>query len=159
MEGVKEALAALETAGRLTPEMVVEAAREEDSPLHPCFEWDDTKASRAWRIEQARKLIRSVTVEITTHKKTVSVTCYVHDPAVLAGEQGYVTVKQLAREPENVKQLVAWEFARASANLARAQDLADVLGAGVKQAIAKAEKTVAKVAVKVARTKVHEAQI
>lgn len=156
---VQAALSALETEGRLTPEMVVEAARDESSPLHECFEWNDLKASAAWRIEQARKLIRSVMVEITTHERTISVVRYVHDPATLNGEQGYVTVKQLSHEPENVKRLIAQEFARAQANLARAQDLADVLGAGVKKAVASAEKAVAKVAVKVARAKVHEAQL
>jgi len=49
--------------GFLTPEAVVSAAKDEDSPLHSYFTWDDTEAAHRWRLEQARKLIRlSVTI-------------------------------------------------------------------------------------------------
>lgn len=48
--------------GRITPHAVVNDARPEDSPLHPAFEWDDTRAAEEHRLEQARCLIRSVTV-------------------------------------------------------------------------------------------------
>lgn len=50
--------------GRLESRMVVEAARPEDSPLHPAFEWDDVKAAEAWRVEQARHLIRVIEVVV-----------------------------------------------------------------------------------------------
>lgn len=49
--------------GLLKPEMVVDAARQEASPLHEYFEWDDTEAGRRYRILQATRLIRvSVTL-------------------------------------------------------------------------------------------------
>lgn len=51
-----------ENAG-LTPHAVVDAAAEEDHLLHPYFEWDDTKAARLYRVDQARLLIRSISVE------------------------------------------------------------------------------------------------
>lgn len=38
---------------------VVEDARPEDSPLHPCFEWDDSEAAEKWRMAQARRLLAS----------------------------------------------------------------------------------------------------
>lgn len=46
--------------GVLQPSAVVNAARNTDSPLHSQFEWDDSKASEAWRLQQARQLIRVV---------------------------------------------------------------------------------------------------
>jgi hypothetical protein len=49
--------------GGLGPEVVVDAARDEASPLHDHFEWSDTAAAAAHRAEQARELIRSITVE------------------------------------------------------------------------------------------------
>lgn len=48
--------------GRLTSEMVADAARPEDAPLHSAFEWDDAKAATKWRIEQAGYLIRSIEI-------------------------------------------------------------------------------------------------
>lgn len=47
---------------RLTPALVVDAARPEESPLHSRFEWDDKVAGEAYRLDQARRLIRSVRV-------------------------------------------------------------------------------------------------
>lgn len=47
---------------RLTPEIVVDVARDEASPLHARFEWDDQIAGEKYRLDQARRLIRSVKV-------------------------------------------------------------------------------------------------
>lgn len=57
-----------ENNGLLLPEMVVEAARPLNSPLHSKFEWSNTKAANAYRLEQARRLIR-VSVEIIPQSK------------------------------------------------------------------------------------------
>jgi hypothetical protein len=43
---------------------VVVDARDQHSPLHPYFEWDDRKASHKFRVEQARHLIKAVTVVV-----------------------------------------------------------------------------------------------
>lgn len=48
--------------GKLTPTVVVEAARPADHPLHDRFEWDDAVAGESWRRRQAHELIRSVRV-------------------------------------------------------------------------------------------------
>jgi len=43
---------------------VVEYARDKKDPLHPLFEWNDTKAGELYRRNQARLLIRSIELEI-----------------------------------------------------------------------------------------------
>lgn len=48
--------------GRLTPALVVDAARPKSHPLHSRFDWDNRTAGEAWRREQASQLIRSVRV-------------------------------------------------------------------------------------------------
>jgi len=45
---------------------VLADARDEGSPLHPYFEWDDTAAAEAHRLAQASALIRRVRVEVIT---------------------------------------------------------------------------------------------
>lgn len=59
-----EALAdiANKTQGELTPHAVLEAARAKKHPLHPHFEWDDALAAEAFRLDQARSIIRVVRV-------------------------------------------------------------------------------------------------
>jgi hypothetical protein len=51
-----------EKGGVLKASDVVEAAKPKRSPLHPAFEWDDTKAARSYREDQARHMIRSIVV-------------------------------------------------------------------------------------------------
>ncbi len=46
--------------GILQAEAVVERARSANSALHSYFEWDDDKAADAYRLQQARNVIRAV---------------------------------------------------------------------------------------------------
>jgi hypothetical protein len=48
-----------QNGGLLKPEDVVESARPLKSPLHSKFTWDDTEAAHQFRLEEARKLIRT----------------------------------------------------------------------------------------------------
>lgn len=49
--------------GELTPQLVVDAARDEAHPLHSRFEWNDAVAGEAWRREQAHTLIQKAKIE------------------------------------------------------------------------------------------------
>ncbi len=51
-----------EKNGALTRENVLDSGRPEESPIHPCFEWDNEKAGEEYRLIQANRLIRSVVV-------------------------------------------------------------------------------------------------
>lgn len=61
---IGEALAKIQeaAAGELKPEDVLEAARNNRHVLHKHFEWDDKVAADAFRIDQARHIIRVVRV-------------------------------------------------------------------------------------------------
>jgi hypothetical protein len=50
--------------GEITPTDVLEDARSPKSPLHPAFEWSDSKAAHAWRLDQARSLLGALIIEI-----------------------------------------------------------------------------------------------
>ena len=49
----------------LEPSTVVNAARDPASVMHPHFQWDDAIAAEAFREDQARDLVRSLTVDIS----------------------------------------------------------------------------------------------
>ena len=62
---VGRALARLVKAhGEVTPEIVLDEASKDTSPLHSYFDWDDKTAAVAYRIEQAKHLIRSIKVVV-----------------------------------------------------------------------------------------------
>jgi len=64
-----------QNGGVLTPSVVVKAAKPKKSPLHDCFEWDDSKAAQQYREDQARYVLRHIAVvydiDSTGNQKTV----------------------------------------------------------------------------------------
>lgn len=54
----------LDDDGKLTPENLLDVSRPEDAPLHDVFEWNDSVAAEKYRVRQAAKIIRCLTVEI-----------------------------------------------------------------------------------------------
>ena len=58
--------------GTLTPEILVEEARREDSPLHEAFTWDDSVAARLYRLTQAYNLLRAVKVRLEISGEVVT---------------------------------------------------------------------------------------
>lgn len=52
----------LETLDRKTPEAILELARNENTELHGCFEWDDSVAAEKYRLTQAREIVRLLVV-------------------------------------------------------------------------------------------------
>lgn len=60
-QAVGEELAAIRKGqGKLESREVLERAKDSYSPLHPCFTWDDGIAADAYRLSQARSLIKSI---------------------------------------------------------------------------------------------------
>ena len=62
-----------QTLNEVTPENVLEKARNEETELHKCFEWDNDVASEKYRLIQAREIIRHfviVTPEASEDEET-----------------------------------------------------------------------------------------
>ena len=81
-EGKREILESIakSNGGRLTPELVVAAARDPEHPLHSEFDWDDESAAHQHRLAIARRIIRSVRINVVVQNRVIPVCCYVHDP-------------------------------------------------------------------------------
>ena len=81
-----------EKIGHLTPEAVVEKARNPNTALHGMFTWDDGEAAEQYRLLQARGLIRRVVVHVTqpAQKEMVTVRAFVN---VERGSTEYVPIR------------------------------------------------------------------
>ncbi len=111
--------------GKLTPASVVSDASDPASPLHSCFEWDDSVAAHKYRLEQARVLIRSVKcVSVIDHRR-ISAVAYVHDPTT-PDKAGYVKTESLS-ERERAVAAINLEFERVASSLRRCKSIAAVL--------------------------------
>lgn len=57
---------AFEAIHDLTPEAIVEVAKEKSSPIHDYFDWDDKVAAGKWRHRQAYAYLRNLRIEIVS---------------------------------------------------------------------------------------------
>lgn len=122
-----EALAKIQRRhnGLLEPEMVVDAARDKESPLHDAFEWDDALAAEEHRKGQARELVRSLTVDISrSNIETKAVRAFVN--VDVGGDQGYVSTFTAMSSEVLRKQVLEKAFAELEAWRARHAELSEL---------------------------------
>lgn len=129
-EAIREELRQLADAngGLLTPEIVVDAARQEDSPLHTAFEWDNKEAAHQYRIEQARRLIRSVKVVVTVEDRAVKIPMFVRDSTREPHVPGYVRTQEAALEEDRARAILLAEILRIRGLLVRCKAISMVFG-------------------------------
>jgi hypothetical protein len=116
--------------GELTPEMVVKDAKNPKSPLHAGagFEWNVSKAAYNNWLENARRLIASVTVIHRTEKFTYTAPVYIRDPRKQSNTQGYVSVEDCLNDANLAREAIELEIEQCFARLHRLRDLAKALG-------------------------------
>jgi hypothetical protein len=103
-----------EAGGELTPGQIIKAAREPESAMHPLFEWNDTAAAQQYRLEQARLLLRSVTVSVETNDGARTVRAFVtYTPAdAPEGSREVYTGVEMARADSKIADQIierAWD--------------------------------------------------
>ena len=133
LEALKEI--ARRGGGLLRPAAVVEAAKNEDSPLHGAFEWDDGEAAQKYRLLQAQTLIRSFKVEIERNGQTHTVPVFIGISTDRTGEKSdnpYRLLEQVTKKPDLMKIAVQDALDQLDAlrnKYAHLQELADVWAA------------------------------
>ena len=133
LEALKEI--ARRDGGLLRPASVVDAARDEKSPLHGAFEWDDTEAAQKYRLLQAQSLIRSFKVEIERNGQTLSVPVFVGVSTDRTGDKAdnpYRMLEQVVEKPDLMAVAVRDAIDQLEAlrkRYAHLQELADVWAA------------------------------
>lgn len=109
MSGLRDQLLAVrQQHGKLTPQVVVDTARNPEHPLHSRFEWNDSVAGEAWRCHQAHELIRKVKVVYQEADETRPEKAVRGFLAIRAAE-GYVfdPVEEVAEDPFRQKLALA----------------------------------------------------
>lgn len=115
--------------GRITPEIVVEAARDPSSPLHREFDWNDPTAAHAARLDRARQLITTITVMVIRRKERITSVFYVRDPRRGSKEQGYVSLSAPDLRRNDATDIMMSELDRCEAAIDRARGVVSVLDA------------------------------
>jgi hypothetical protein len=101
-----EAFEKLKSSGPLTADRVLSEAMNARSPLHRYFEWDDGKAAHQFRLEQARRLVRSIEIVLEDAKgKQVPMKAY-YSVKDSEGQRGYETMQFVFSSPDLADQII-----------------------------------------------------
>ena len=99
-----EALA--EEQGKITPDIVVDDARNENSPLHDFFEWDLEIAARGHWKQQARNLIGSINVIVKVEDRQIETRAWCHVFVTEHQEQNYQPIIRVMSDVDMRKQML-----------------------------------------------------
>ena len=106
--------------GEITPVAVVEKAEDEGSALHKYFEWDSDKAAERYRLEQARKVLRSIEI--------------IHISAPSAPAKAYSIVTKPSKDPSKSATRKVYESTEEALKDPIMRD--EVLGNAIREAVA-----------------------
>jgi len=87
--------------GTLTPRSLLDANRDENAPLHNCFEWDDNAAAELYRESQARHIINCLCV---VSKEKEPVRAYFN--IVSSESPGYQHVNTIMQKQDDTERLL-----------------------------------------------------
>ncbi len=91
--------------GGITPQLLVIEASKSRSPLHDCFEWDDTQAAKEYRDIQARQILRFLIVaEVEDEEENTEnfVRAYVAASEITEDEESnvYLTIEEIRSDED-----------------------------------------------------------
>ena len=92
--------------GILSTEVVLEDARQDTSPLHRHFQWDDTIAAENYRRWQARSLIAKCRITIEPRTES-TIRAFVSLPSDRGLEGGYRVMTTVLSEDDQREELIS----------------------------------------------------
>lgn len=102
---------------------IVDAARNERSELHKCFEWDDSVAAERWRRKQARDIVHHLVFieeQIPTDRPEIRIR-YTE-----GANNGYKETKKIVRNQDAYKILLSRAYAELRAFKAKYNMLSEL---------------------------------
>lgn len=96
-----------EIGEEVKPEQVLEKARDSESELHKCFDWDDSSAAEKYRLHQARLVINHLIVvkrDVEEEKEPVQFRVMLKNDT--ARESGYKQTLVMVRDEDEYKKML-----------------------------------------------------
>jgi hypothetical protein len=109
---VEEILKVRQQRGAITKEHILEAAADEDSPLHGEFTWDDELAGHQYRLVEAGMLLRRLKVRIVRRDrdsneiKVKTIRAFESRPSMRNDQGGYETIQEIMADPVKTTEMI-----------------------------------------------------
>lgn len=105
VQKIGEELEDIKQKGNLTPDRIVDRAKNSKSILHQYFDWDDTEAAEKWRLQQARQITNHIIEVVSIRGEEVEERAYFSVTAK-NDEVSYVSLSEAITTPSYKKQLL-----------------------------------------------------
>lgn len=92
----------IESIQNATPKNILEFARNEESELHKCFEWDDTIAAEKYRLQQARQIVCNIIYQEDSKEESAKLRVFYSQSST----NTYQPTKVLIRNENTYKELL-----------------------------------------------------
>lgn len=86
-----------------TPEQILDKARDPDTELHKCFDWDDRVAAEKWRLQQARQIVCSLVYVPAPSRPASPPLRLMYKPI---GTEGYKSTTLIMRNEDEYQRLL-----------------------------------------------------
>lgn len=83
-----------------TAEDILEAARDENSELHKCFEWDDSIAAEKYRLHQARLIVCNIVYKAEPTQPKIRTFMFVDS------QKSYVATDTIVTQADTYKEML-----------------------------------------------------
>ena len=91
----------------LTPAAILDKARDPDTELHKCFEWDDTEAAEQYRLVQARFLVRNLVITKEDRDEVrIELQIRAYESVKVENHNRYVPTIQALNDPDTRREII-----------------------------------------------------
>lgn len=88
---------------KATPHQILDKARDPNTELHKCFEWDDSVAAEKYRLSQARKVVCNLVIRETVQDKKPPIRFMLQTK----NGDGYQSTRIIYKDPDKYQELLA----------------------------------------------------
>lgn len=107
-----------------TTAQILDKARDEQTELHKCFDWDDAEAAEKWRLQQARHIVCNLVIKEKTDAPKPEVRVFFKTD----NESGYKPTVLIMQDKDEYQKLLARALAELNSFRAKYKSLTELDG-------------------------------
>lgn len=107
-----------------TPAQILEKARDSQSELHKCFDWNDAEAAEKWRLQQARNIVCNLVYKETSNEPSPSIRLFFKTDS----ESGYKATSLILQNKDEYQKLLSRALAELNSFKAKYKTLVELDG-------------------------------
>ena len=107
-----------------TPAQILDKARDKNSELHKCFDWNDAEAAEKWRLQQARLIVCNLVYKETSSESPPPVRLFFKTD----GESGYKPTSLIMQNKDEYQKLLSRALAELNSFKTKYKTLSELDG-------------------------------